>query len=680
MTRVALCTSCIGLILTTLVGAAEPAGPGVEFKGRGAAAVVKPGKAFDADAFTIALWANPQSTAGSQVLAGRGAAGQQFTLYLYHDRVRMLVEFTGGRYTHASVALPPTGVWTHYAGTYDGQQIKLFVNGKLEATAAAKGRLPQSDAPLFLGGIESGDRSFTGRLEDVRFYSQALADDAIAALMAEPKQSHPALVGRWTNQSLAGKQWKSLAQADLPAALVTIKAKPQEKKPLSMEVPNDEYTSVKDDGYRGIWYSNQKQNDEYVYKYSGGMGTYCSSHNPFAVYRPEVQKTFFCYGGTVKDKIELLHMVSYYDHKTGMVPRPTIVMNKRTNDAHDNPVMSTDKEGYIWIFSSSHGTSRPSYIWRSEKPYEVDKFQNVLVTNFSYTQPWYLPEHGFLFLQTLYRSGRKLHFQTSPDGRTWTEPFLYGAIDMGHYQVSWCNGKKVACAFNYHPSPNGLNWRTNLYYMETSDFGRTWQNAQGQTLELPLTEVKNAALVHDYEAEGRKVYVQDLNFDAAGRPVVLYTTSGGYESGPINDPRIWTTAAWNGRDWELRGTIRCDNNYDMGSIYLEREDLWRLIGPSEPGPQLYNTNGEIAMWTSTDRGTTWTKIKQMTAGSQYNHGYCRRPIHAHPDFYAIWADGHGREPSESRLYFCDKEGNVRMLPPQMRADFAKPELVVPKQP
>jgi len=650
----------VGLVLAIVAEAAKPPGPGVEFKGQ-QAAVIKEGKAFDVDAFTIALWANASETKDSQVLAGRRAAGQQFTLYFYNNRVRMLVEFTGGRYTHANVPLPKPGVWTHYAGTYDGEQIKLFVNGKLEATAPAKGRMPHSEASLFIGGIESGDRSFVGRLEDVRFYKQALADDVIPTLMTAPKEAHPALVGRWTSPSLA------------PAKFVTMKAKDKPK--ASQASTSDEFVSVKDDGYRGIWYSNQKQNDEFVYKYSGGLGTYCSSHNPFAVYRPEVQKTFFCYGGTVKDKIELLHMVSYYDHKTGMVPRPTIVMNKRTSDAHDNPVMSMDQEGYIWIFSSSHGTSRPSFIWKSVKPYEIDKFECVLTTNFSYTQPWYLPDKGFLFLQTLYRNGRKLHFQTSADGKTWTEPVLYGAIDMGHYQVSWCNGKKVGCAFNYHPSPNGLNWRTNLYYMETPDFGRTWRNAQGEVLTLPLTEVKNSALVHDYQAEGRKVYMQDMNFDAAGRPVLLYTTSGGSESGPVNDPRIWTTAAWNGREWEIRGTIRSDNNYDMGSIYLERDDLWRIIGPTEDGPQAYNTSGEIAMWTSTDRGATWTKVKQMTSGSQYNHGYCRRPINAHPDFYAIWADGHGRQPSDSRLYFCDKQGNAYRLPPTMTGDFAKPELV-----
>jgi len=48
-------------------------------------------------------------------------------------------------------------------------------------------------------------------------------------------------------------------------------------------------------------------------------------------------------------------MVSYYDHATGMVPKPTLLLDKQTDDAHDNPVISLDDEGYVWIFSTAHG-------------------------------------------------------------------------------------------------------------------------------------------------------------------------------------------------------------------------------------------------------------------------------------------------------------------------------------
>jgi hypothetical protein len=68
-------------------------------------------------------------------------------------------------------------------------------------------------------------------------------------------------------------------------------------------------------------------------------------------------------------------MVSYLDYTTGEVPRPTIVLNKATNDAHDNPVMQIDKEGHIWLFSTAHGTGRPSFIHRSKAPYDIAEFE-----------------------------------------------------------------------------------------------------------------------------------------------------------------------------------------------------------------------------------------------------------------------------------------------------------------
>ena len=97
-----------------------------------------------------------------------------------------------------------------------------------------------------------------------------------------------------------------------------------------------------------------------------------------------------------------------------------------------------------------------------------------------------------------------------------------------------------------------------------------------------------------------------------------------------------------------------------------------MIGTDGIGPQAYNTGGEVSLWTSIDEGKSWTRKKQMTVNSPRNHCYPRRPINAHPDFYAIWADGNGREPSESNIFFCDIEGNVFRLPRQFDGDAASP--------
>ena len=447
--------------------------------------------------------------------------------------------------------------------------------------------------------------------------------------------------------------------------------------------------NAKDDGYRGIWYMNQPSGDEYVYKYSGGLGTYCAKHRPFAVYCDKAEKTFFCYGGIAKDSNrKLLHMVSYYDHEKGMAPRPTILLDKQTGDAHDNPVISVDDKGHIWIFSTSHGTSRPSYIHRSKRPYEVDEFElvnatkitdgkEVPMTNFSYMQPWYVPEKGFVCFFTRYKYpvDRTICFMSSPDGVRWSKWLRLATIERGHYQISAAGKNKAGTAFNFHPNEKGLNWRTNLYYIETIDFGKTWQSIDGQKLTLPLTQVKNPALVHDYQAEGLIVYLKDIHFDKKGKPVILFLTSKGYESGPKNDPRTWTTARWTGEKWEIRTAFASDNNYDMGSLYIEDDGTWRIIAPTETGPQSYNTGGEMVMWVSKNLGKTWKKVKQLTKESPYNHTYARRPVNAKSDFYAIWADGHGRKPSQSSLYFCDKQGNVRILPRDTTQEFMRPLLL-----
>jgi hypothetical protein len=450
------------------------------------------------------------------------------------------------------------------------------------------------------------------------------------------------------------------------------------------------------DGYRGIWYhivdagQAGKVVNAYRYKYSGGLGTYGATQYPFSVYVKAVDKTFFCYGGTDESGKTLLHTVSYFDHKTGQVPRPTVVLDKATNDAHDNPVMQVDKDGYIWIFSTSHGIQRPSFIHKSKAPYDITTFERVPATkvvdgkkvpmdNFSYLQIYYSDEEGFTGLFTHYEKvgGRVIGWMTSKDGVEWSEWKDLSLLGKGQYQTSGTQGNRIGTSFMYHPDRKvrgGLDYRTNLYYLQSDDFGKTWTTVDGSAIDLPLTEVSNKALVHDYDSEERNVYIDDLNFDRKGRPVILYKTSKGPLPGPVDGPRMWHTAWWNGRQWEIQAFTPAGNNYDGGSVYVEKNGSWRVIAPTAMGPQDYNTGGEMEMWESKDQGKTWTKLKMLTWNSEYNHTYARRPIRVHPDFYAFWADGHGREPSESRLYFCDKEGNVYRLPQKMDGDFAKPEL------
>ena len=431
--------------------------------------------------------------------------------------------------------------------------------------------------------------------------------------------------------------------------------------------------SSRDDGYRGIWFT-LGQRSEFGDKYSGGLGTYTANHVPLAIYVAEVDKTFFVYGGAKRGQRHLLAMASYFDHRTGRVPRPTIVHDKHgVDDPHDNPSLAIDGQGHLWVFVSGRAQKRPGVIYRSVRPYSTEAFELVGQREFTYPQPRWIDGRGFLFLFTKYTKGRELYFSTSPDGRVWTPDKKVVGIG-GHYQTSHQSGQRVITAFNMHPGGN-VDKRTNLYFLQTDDCGQTWRNVRGEEVALPLTEVENLALVHDYRADKRNVYIHDLDLDATGAPVILYITSAGHQPGPPAEPRWWTIAHWRDSQWESTQIAPANHNYTTGSLVIEGDGTWRVIGPFQPGPQTLGSGGEIAIWTSCDSGRTWKEECQITRDSPRNHNYVRRPIHAHPDFYAFWADGDTEQLSMSKLYFANKAGNqVWELPYDMQGETAEPLL------
>ncbi len=437
------------------------------------------------------------------------------------------------------------------------------------------------------------------------------------------------------------------------------------------QYPAVEAQNAKADGYKGIWFT-LGQFSEYGDKYSGGLGTYTANHIPTAIYSPEVKKTFFVYGGTTAaGERHLLIMISWFDHKTGKVPKPVIVYDKGgVNDPHDNAALSIDKSGFIWVFVSGRARTRPGLIFRSKKPYDIDEFERMFTGEMTYPQPHWSDVDGFLNLFTKYTKGRELYWSTSTDGITWsTDQKLAGM--GGHYQVSNMTGKKIVTAFNYHPGGD-VDKRTNLYLAQTEDFGKTWKSITGNTLITPLTDIKNQALIRDYESEQKLVYINDINFDGQDNPVILAVICRDYKPGPAGDPREWMIIHWKNNQWNYYKVCESTHNYDMGSLYIDSEK-WCIIGPTEPGPQKYGAGGEIAKWESTDEGVTWKKVLDITSNSLNNNTYVRRPLNANDKFYSYWADGNTDSLSESHLFFSNKKGDkVWELPYTMKNDLIKP--------
>lgn len=461
---------------------------------------------------------------------------------------------------------------------------------------------------------------------------------------------------------------------------------------------SDAAPATKIDGYKGIWFtlgqfygagengtdyapSSRKPVFPYGDKYSGGLGTYTAKHTPLAIHSAEVEKTFFVYGGTTgPNERHLLCMVAYFDHRTNQVPRPVVVHDKNgVDDPHDNPSLAIDASGHIWVFVSGRGRARPGFKYRSVRPFDIESFELISEEELTYPQPHYNDGQGFLHLFTKYTGVRELYWEQSKLGRNWTADQKLAAIREpghsrgGHYQTSARDEDRIGTFFNRHP--NGIvDRRTDVYYVQTNDMGRTWTTVEGARLSTPLVDVNNPARVVDYASQELNVYLKDMDFDAQGRPVLLYVTSPGHEPGPPNAPRHFRITRWNGKDWKTTEICSTDHNYDMGSLYLEN-DLWSVWIPSIAGPQPHHGGGEIVVWQSNDNGESWSMSRQVTHASLRNHNYARRPIGATNPFYCFWADGDPTQLSRSCLYFSNSDGQVFQLPYEMSGEFAEPVLL-----
>jgi hypothetical protein len=428
------------------------------------------------------------------------------------------------------------------------------------------------------------------------------------------------------------------------------------------------------DGYKSLW-SKSGSPLAYGYKYSGGMGTYSSQHIPIAIYSPEARKTFFVYSGTARSDISHLQiMVSYFDNKTHKVPKPVIVYDKMgVNDPQDNATISIDGSGFIWVFISGRGRTRPGLIFKSDAPYSIDAFNKILEEEIVFPQPWWMNDSCFLLMHLKVRRGREIFWTSSTDGKTWA-PSQKLTEMRGNFQVTNVYGNKLVSVFSYFPEGN-LDKRTNLYLVQTKDLGKTWKTIDNKIVETPITNIHSDAIIKDYESEKKLVYIKDLNFDSEGNPAILAIISRDFNPGPSGDPREWMIIHWKNNEWNFNKVCESTNNYDMGSLYITGDE-WRIIAPTEPGPQKDGAGGEIALWTSKNDGVTWVKTSMLTSNSTMNNSYVRRPVNARKEFYSFWTDGDPDKLSISHLYFanenCDK---IWMLPYDMKKDFEKPKRI-----
>jgi hypothetical protein len=129
---------------------------------------------------TIAFWARPDTVPGAGFARFVTLIGEKAVIRIQSGGLHFYMKIDGGLRSVTASGVLTTTAWQHIAGTYDGNNLRLYVNG------SQVGSLPYTGTVNTGSGIElsSGGEPYDGRLDDLRIYNRALTPSEIAALAA----------------------------------------------------------------------------------------------------------------------------------------------------------------------------------------------------------------------------------------------------------------------------------------------------------------------------------------------------------------------------------------------------------------------------------------------------------------------------------------------------------------
>ena len=137
---------------------------------------------------TAAAWVNPTRLNGVRTIFRKREGGTSTFVLLSNGRdYQFVIRLDNGRAAAVS-ARATANTFTHVAGTYDGQELRLYLNGTLAAHAPVVGRLSAGAGPLLMGNDAFG-RRMDGALDDVFFDINAATPEQILRLTCVPHPS-----------------------------------------------------------------------------------------------------------------------------------------------------------------------------------------------------------------------------------------------------------------------------------------------------------------------------------------------------------------------------------------------------------------------------------------------------------------------------------------------------------
>jgi RHS repeat-associated protein len=141
-------------------------------------------------AFTLQFWIYPTSYTDYDRMFSKAFSTNTAPWYDYgvtldtaaSQKLDLGIDHAGTLQQLTSAGVLPLNQWTYVDGTYDGSNLRIYINGVLDSTQAASGSIDAVSQPTELGyNTVYTPQSFTGNLDEARISSVARSADWIAA-------------------------------------------------------------------------------------------------------------------------------------------------------------------------------------------------------------------------------------------------------------------------------------------------------------------------------------------------------------------------------------------------------------------------------------------------------------------------------------------------------------------
>jgi|GEM_PF-1259719 len=136
------------------------------------------------NSFSIEMWIKRRALSTSFVELLRRDSSDTYSLYTFTNSESVAVRFKDNVSVHhvGTGTAVPTGVWNHLVGTYDGQYLRVYLNGLLAVeNSIGSYTLGTPSNNLIIGRDDAiAGRYFNGTIDEVRVYSRALSGSEVA--------------------------------------------------------------------------------------------------------------------------------------------------------------------------------------------------------------------------------------------------------------------------------------------------------------------------------------------------------------------------------------------------------------------------------------------------------------------------------------------------------------------